>query len=251
MVLAVYNGQTTIRRAIHSVLRQSLRTWELVIVDDGSTDGTKKVLRSLQDDRIRVIEFEENQGFVAALNAGLCAARGDLVARLDADDVLYEKCLQTYSNEFGRDPQLVLFGARARCRRTGGECCGTMGVAGSHRATVRFLYRDNPFVHSVVCFRRAMVVEAGGYASAFSADPDYELWIRLAARGTVSVSSAILGEHFVSPDSMSRGRSAHAAYVSRLRCQVRAHQVHGPRVSAMPWLAWTAAKAAITALLGD
>jgi len=86
IIMPVLNGEQYIREAIQSVLAQSYPQWELVVVDDGSFDGTSKVVRSFQDSRIRYT-YQENRGQAAALNTGLDLAKGEFITTLDYDDV--------------------------------------------------------------------------------------------------------------------------------------------------------------------
>lgn len=85
IILPVYNGEKTIRNAIASILRQSLADFELIIVDDGSSDGSRRVISSFKDERIVVIN-QDNVGLQKTLNRGLNLARGEYIARIDADD---------------------------------------------------------------------------------------------------------------------------------------------------------------------
>ena len=87
VLLPVYNGERYLREAVESILTQTLESFELLIVDDGSTDGTEAICRSFNDPRVRVHRYEENAGVVFALNAGIDLISTKYVARMDADDV--------------------------------------------------------------------------------------------------------------------------------------------------------------------
>ena len=87
VLLPVYNGERYLREAVESILSQTLKSFELLIVDDGSTDGTKAICRSFTDPRIRVHRYEENAGVIFALNTGVDRITTKYVARMDADDV--------------------------------------------------------------------------------------------------------------------------------------------------------------------
>src|SRR5215210_4491543 len=98
-----------LRRAINSLLTQSLTDWELIVVDDGSPDDTQALLAPFLDDRrIRGIRFDTNQGLGRALNAGLDASTGDLIAYLPSDDVWYQDHLASMTDFFAAQPELVL-----------------------------------------------------------------------------------------------------------------------------------------------
>ena len=86
VIVPVYNGTDALRRAIASVLRQTYRNFELIIVDDCSTDDIASVVKSFQDDRIIYLRHVQNKGAAGARNTGMCQARGEILAFLDSDD---------------------------------------------------------------------------------------------------------------------------------------------------------------------
>src|SRR5437868_6203051 len=87
VLLPVYNGEKYVADAVQSVLDQTFTDFELVVIDDGSTDRTADVLASFSDARMRIIRFAENRGIVAALNTGIRESKPELIARMDADDI--------------------------------------------------------------------------------------------------------------------------------------------------------------------
>lgn len=87
IIMPTYNSEMYIKKSINSVLRQTYKNWELIIVDDCSTDTTKKIIRSINDERIKLFELTKNQGAAVARNTGLKKARGEFIAFLDSDDL--------------------------------------------------------------------------------------------------------------------------------------------------------------------
>ena len=108
VILPVHNRADVLARAIQSVLDQSLAAFELIVVDDGSTDGSAGVARSFGDERIKVIELGENRGGNAARNAGVRAATAPLIAFLDSDDTYLPEKLERVVGEFDHRPDLEL-----------------------------------------------------------------------------------------------------------------------------------------------
>ncbi len=109
VVLAVYNGEAYLGEAVESVLAQTFRAFELIVVDDGSTDGTAEVLerfRFAEPDRVRVIQLDENSGQGEAFNRGIAVARGKLVSFMDCDDFWFPEKLECVDSDFG-DPDKV------------------------------------------------------------------------------------------------------------------------------------------------
>lgn len=108
VILPVHNRADVLARAIQSVLGQSLREFELLVIDDGSSDGSVAVARSFEDDRIKVTELGENRGGNVARNAGVRAATAPLIAFLDSDDTYLPEKLELVVGEFERRPELEL-----------------------------------------------------------------------------------------------------------------------------------------------
>jgi glycosyltransferase involved in cell wall biosynthesis len=185
VLMPVRNAERFVRAAIASILAQTWSDFELVIVDDGSTDGTAGVIASFADGRIRVISNQSTEGLARALNRGLTAAQAPLVARLDGDDIAHPKRLGTQLAFLRANPAVVLLGAQVRVLDERGRASNPPGWrrALTHDG-IRFqsLF-DNPFIHSSVVFRRDVIRDdLGGYDPAFASGEDFDLWSRVAAR---------------------------------------------------------------------
>jgi glycosyltransferase involved in cell wall biosynthesis len=184
VVLAVYNGEEYIETAVKSVLNQQFDSFELVVVDDGSTDDTVVILSAIDDPRLRLIE-QESSGQAAALNHGIAAARGRYIARIDDDDIADPHRLDRQVALLESDPALGVIGTRFVRRYERAETTETESV--TPPTTDRELRREfpfrNPFAHSTVMFRREAVREVGGYDESLNSCIDYDLWIRLGATG--------------------------------------------------------------------
>src|SRR5690348_6937914 len=107
-ILPVHNRADVLSRAISSVMEQRLIEWELIVVDDGSTDRSVEVAQSFADERVRVLRLETNRGGNAARNAGIRAAKAPLIAFLDSDDSYLPEKLERVAHHFGQRPQLDL-----------------------------------------------------------------------------------------------------------------------------------------------
>jgi glycosyltransferase involved in cell wall biosynthesis len=183
VLLPVFNGAATIRRAVDSVLGQTHAALELVVVDDGSTDGTREYLDALQDERVRVVRHRRNMGLVAALNTGLEACRGDLIARLDADDVAHPRRIERQAGVFRNDPDVVLCSTAYDRVDEAGRALGTRVPPTTHAAMAIGLVSGNRINHSTVMFRKFAVWSAGGYDANWFPAEDYDLWLRLMQEG--------------------------------------------------------------------
>jgi glycosyltransferase involved in cell wall biosynthesis len=190
VLLPVRNEERFMPAALASLLRQTLTSWELVAVDDGSTDATPTILATAahQDARVRVVPSPQ-RGLVPALNAGLAACRAPLVARMDGDDIAHPRRLELQHAFMVANPGVGLAACsfrhfpRQRLGRGMLAYEAWQNALDSHESIIRDLFVESPFVHPSVMFRREVVERVGGYRDLGWAE-DYDLWIRLAAAGT-------------------------------------------------------------------
>jgi GT2 family glycosyltransferase len=184
VLLAVWNGEPFIRGAVGSVLAQTLASFELLVVDDASTDRTAEIVRSFDDPRIRVLENERNLGQVPSLNRGLREARGEYVARLDADDECRPTRLERQVEILDCDPRVGLVGTWMEMIGERGQRLGWLRK--SLDDYVDFVYHSlimRVYVsHPSAMYRRAPVLELGGYDESTGPAEDKDLWRRLALR---------------------------------------------------------------------
>lgn len=182
VLLTVYNQRSFLEEAITSILSQSYREFEFVIVDDGSTDGSCEVIKAAarQDSRIRLVPLAKNLGLAGALQAGLAVISTDLVARMDGDDVALPQRLERQLDVIERHGLDVLGTGYSRL---GGSCIWPTGTLRlplqTHDRIVRNLPYANEFCHPSVMFRRKVIDLAGGYDTRFVLAQDYDLWLRL------------------------------------------------------------------------
>ncbi|HEU5264359.1 MAG TPA: glycosyltransferase, partial [Gaiellaceae bacterium] len=184
VLVAVHDGESYLRTALESVLRQTVADLELVVVDDGSTDGTPDVLAQIRDSRLHVLRNDEQLGLATSLNRGLDEARGRYVARLDADDVALPRRLERQLTRIRGTPGTVVLGSSV-CAV---DDAGTPGVVHAMPATstaVRWhLLFSSPFFHPTVLVDREHLDRRGlRYDPSFLESEDYDLWVRTLAAG--------------------------------------------------------------------
>jgi GT2 family glycosyltransferase len=218
VLLPVYNGQAHLAEAVDSVLAQTQRDFELLVVDDGSTDATPALLAQYvqADARVRVAA-QPNAGLVAALNCGLALARGRYVARLDADDVCRPERLARQAAFLDRRPEVLACGSWAHV--LGGPARAVWRYPANDadlRAQVVF---ETPFCHPAVMVRAEALARHGlAYDPAFREAEDYALWARLAEHGALANLPEVLLEYRVHPaQKRQREAGAVAAYADRVR----------------------------------
>ena len=179
VLMSVHNGLPHLKEAVASILAQTFREFEFLILDDASTDGTRDFLRTQPDPRIRIIELPQNIGLTAALNVGLREARGELIARQDADDRSDPRRLALQLAFLSGHPSCAVVGSQAWLVDKSGRSLGKKNLPLSNRGIAFAHLFDNALAHSAVMFRKAAV---GPYDEAWTASQDYELWSRMSQR---------------------------------------------------------------------
>lgn len=190
VVLPNYNGSDFLKKAVDSVLAQTFTDFELIVVEDGSTDQSAELLASYSDSRIRVIPLEQNEHICVALNTGLAAARGKYIARIDSDDCWLPNKLEKQYRYMEENPDC-------------GVCFSLVTVVDEDETILK--QEQSPFVsifqegnrsryewlrylfffgnhlcHSSAFFRRDIVEQLGPYRTSLVQIQDYEYWLRIA-----------------------------------------------------------------------
>jgi len=190
VLMAVYNGEEYLPTAIDSILAQTFPNFELVIVEDGSTDSTPTILAryAAQDARIKIVPNAQNIGLTRSLNRGLAACSGELIARQDADDVSLPYRLVEQVEYMDAHPQTALLSGDIEIIDPNGTPIYTRHHAAAP-AVIRWrmLFYNAVGGHSQVMFRREDARALGGYAENRRYSQDYDLWLRLMERGEVVI----------------------------------------------------------------
>jgi glycosyltransferase involved in cell wall biosynthesis len=195
VVIPAFNAARTIRSSIRSVLGQTEQDFEVIIVDDGSTDETSDCVRSFAaDPRLRVIR-QSNGGPSSARNAGISAASGSYVSVLDADDLWLPEYLEVMGGALEANPDApfaytdawVLDGETGRVRRASAMSYQHPPKTALSWRPFFLLLLEHNFVYTSVTMRRSILDEVGGYDESLSTGEDWELWLRIVGRGTPPV----------------------------------------------------------------
>ena len=182
--MTVYHGMPYVREAVRSVLDQSFKDFELLVIDDAGTDDTVACVRGFADPRIRIVSNERNLGQVPSLNRGLALARGRYLARLDQDDACHPQRLARQVARLEREPALAVVGTWMREVDARGRAHGILGQRMDDFGAYvgRLSLAGCPLCHPTIMIRRDVLVEAGGYDASFAPAEDVNLWARLAER---------------------------------------------------------------------
>lgn len=182
--MPAFNAEKYIGEAIGSILNQSYEDFELLIIDDGSTDGTVTIIESFNDGRIRLLLNGDNKGLTYTRNKGLREAKGELLAILDADDWAYPNRLELQMSFMSANPEIALCGGQAILMDENGKDMGHYQVPqGSAYVRENMLFR-NIFINPSCMFRVSKIKDLGGYRD-FAPAEDFDLSIRIAEHYTM------------------------------------------------------------------
>ncbi len=202
VLMPTYNGSKHIRTSIDSVLSQTFSDFELLIVNDGSTDNTLDIITSYNDCRIRVITNERNIGITKSLNRGLAKARGEYIARLDDDDVSMPERLQKQYDFLNKHTDIVLVGGWAEHIDKNGDIIRVRKTP-TDPLVIRYeLLYSNCFYHSAIMFRKQEILDIGGYNEEFKHAQDYELFSRLINNHKLANIPEVLIQYRMNPNSI-------------------------------------------------
>lgn len=185
VLLPAYNAAPYIEESVNSVLSQTYTDFELLIINDGSTDNTRELLEKYTDDRIRLIH-QDNMGLVKTLNKGLELARGKYIARFDADDICYPDRLEKEYQFISANPDYILVGSEADYIDDGGKYIFTFKFENYDDEQIRNEgFASCPVIHSSVLFLKDAVIKAGGYSEKAITFEDHILWRNLSEYGKI------------------------------------------------------------------
>lgn len=178
--MPVYNGERFIKQAIESILCQTLRDFELVIVNDASFDGTIQIVNSFTDKRIRLINSSKRLGLAKIRDKGIRECRGEFIAFLDSDDIALPQRLEKQWDYMDRNREISLTGSWVKVIDDEDKLTGRVFKHVCRPEIIKsvLLFR-NCFTQSAVMIRKA-AVQKHGFRSSFNAAPDFDLWSRLA-----------------------------------------------------------------------
>ncbi len=190
VLLPVRNAQEFLEETLDSIFSQTYTDFELLIVDDGSTDGSGDILRKISsiDKRVKVFSFDSNRGIIDALNFGISEAKAPFIARMDADDIMHSDRLKMQYNHFIRNPELDVIGCLVEKFSSTGVQSGYriyiewLNSLCEHDSIVRDIFVESPLAHPSVMMRTEVLRQIGGYKDYGWAE-DYDLWLRLYLAG--------------------------------------------------------------------
>lgn len=214
VIMPAYNAEKYIKEAIDSILTQTYGDFELIVLNDCSRDSTEQIILSFADDRIVYLKNEQNMGVAATLNRGLSVAKGEYVARMDADDVSLPERFAQQVAYLDANPDVAVLGTNVETFNEDGPLFTGWSATDPAQMKVDLLFSCG-LAHPSVMMRRDVILELGSYDLAFEGLEDYECWCRVAENHQVTTLSQVLFRYRVHGAQVTKNPSA--KYMERLR----------------------------------
>lgn len=206
VIMPVYNASAYVEKAINSILNQTFINFELLVFNDGSSDQSSEVVRSIKDNRIRFFDYDQNSGYVKHLNEGLLLARGEYIARMDADDIALPERFTRQVALLDNEPKVVLCGT---AMETFGSAKRIVNFPVTDKEIKDFMPFNNPIGHPTVMFRKHIVQQHNlAYNSDYMPAEDYKLWYDFSKVGELRNLPEILLHYRVHPFQISSYQNA-------------------------------------------
>ncbi len=205
VVMSVFNGERFLADAVESILDQSFRDFEFIVIDDGSTDHSGSILDSYQkgDPRVRV-HHQENSGLIYSLNHGCGLARGKYIARMDADDIAVTDRLMWQADFMETHGEVAVLGGAVEFIDEAGRMLESMRYPVEDHEIKSALFHHSAIAHPAVCIRKEALASVGGYRTAFVDAEDYDLWLRMAEGSQFANLEWVVIKYRVHSDQVSR-----------------------------------------------
>lgn len=232
IVMSMLNAEKTLAAALRSIRMQTLDAWELILIDDGSIDGSVAVARSFDDGRIRLVHDGRNLGLATRLNQAVAVSRGEFIARMDADDVCMPDRLARQVETLQKHPALDLVGSRALVFDESGMAKGLLPVGRVHSDITAKPFVGFPLPHPTWCGRSSWF-KANPYNQSLMKTQDQDLLLRSYRHSCFGgVDDVLLGYRQDKPDlrKMLRGRRVYFGSIWR---QARVTGEYGPALLGM------------------
>lgn len=182
IIMPVFNQEEYLKKSLESILNQSYKDFEFLILDDRSTDKSNAIIKNYQDKRIKVFQNKTRQRLAKCLNFLINKAKGKYIARMDGDDISLPHRLKVQADFFDKHNKVVLVGTWAKIIDKKERIIGQFKYPCSYQQIRKDILKYNPFIHPSIMFRKKIVKDIGGYNEKFTYSQDYDLFLRLAAK---------------------------------------------------------------------
>lgn len=218
ILMSAFNAEKVLARSLDSIIAQSYKDWEAIVVDDGSSDKTWEIICQymFRDNRIKGFRFSSNKGLAAALNYGISFAKSDLIARHDSDDISYPDRLMRQVIFMEENPETDVLGTWGELIDDEEKIWGKLSTPCEPEKSDWIF--GNMIIHATVMMRKHVLKKVGGYNENLKRTEDYDLFLRMVASGCkiMSIPDYLYGIHWTPQDYSRKTWSARME-----ECQVR------------------------------
>lgn len=230
VVMPVYNGEIYLKEAIDSILNQTYKDFEFIIVNDGSTDGTATILKQISDSRVNIIHLSKNVGVARARNIGVTAAQGKWIAVQDSDDISHPNRLVKQLEHINIHPDTIAVGSQIKCisGRFSNERDHEEYLKSTEKWSNALITREQikdhrfistPVINGSVLFLKEAFQKIGGYNNNYKIGEDFDLWIKLLNYGPIDKIPEILYFYRVDAGSLSHENDLNTcSYLIKIAC---------------------------------
>ncbi|MDD5063412.1 MAG: glycosyltransferase [Phycisphaerae bacterium] len=207
VVMSVYNGQKYLRESVDSILNQTCKSFEFIIINDGSEDNSLDILLDYQtkDNRLLIVN-QNNIGLTRSLNRGIRVAASEYIARQDADDISLPTRFEKQLNYMENHPEVAVIGCLGDVFSVNGILRTTKDTKYSRDGIKRHLASKNLFMHGSAMMRKSCLAKVGFYREFFRHSQDYDLWLRLSQYSDIDILPEHLYQYRVTPEAISVSR---------------------------------------------
>ncbi len=185
VIMPVYNGEKYLKEAIESILNQTFRDFEFIIINDGSTDKTLEIIQSFADPRIRLIN-QENKGIICSLNKGIAESRGKYIARMDADDISLPERFEKQYKFLENNQEYGIIGATFLIINEGNQITGANAVLLKDEDLKKEIIIETTFGHGTVMMKKSILNVIEYYNPKALHAEDFDLWTRFAEKSKMA-----------------------------------------------------------------
>ncbi|BCX13527.1 MAG: hypothetical protein KatS3mg085_059 [Candidatus Dojkabacteria bacterium] len=185
VIMSVYNSQAFLRDSIESILKQSFKEFEFLIVDDNSSDDSYKIIKTFTDERLKIFKRDKNHGLTANLNYLIQKSNSPYIARMDADDIAEPDRLKIQYEYLKSNPEVSLIGTKAKIINEQNKILGEINVPNSFEQILSKIFIQNVFVHPTLMFTKDSILKVGMYDENFKKAQDYHLILKYLAHNLI------------------------------------------------------------------
>ena len=185
ILLPVFNCGLYVKKAIQSIINNTFENYEVILINDGSTDNTLELITQFEDPRIKIYN-KENSGLIETLNYGLDKCNFPIIMRMDGDDLIHHKKIETQLNYFIRN-QCILVGTQGYTINLSDKKTGKINLPLKHDKIIKSLLKlSSGLIHPSIMFYKDALLKIGGYNQNFKHAEDYDMYLRLSRIGKIS-----------------------------------------------------------------